>query len=78
MTPIDVRGQLVDALQLDLVGPSGPLGNPNEILAQSPSRWYLTGFLVPTDAKEAQRFDPTSDDEVDNTPPVAEIGRAHV
>ena len=73
MTPIDVRGQLVDALQLDLVGPSGPLGNPNEILAQSPSRWYLTGFLVPTDAKEAQRFDPTSDDEVDNTPPVAGV-----
>ena len=29
-------------------------------LPQAPSRWYLTGFLVPTDADEGQRFDPNS------------------
>ncbi|PHR92499.1 MAG: helicase, partial [Blastopirellula sp.] len=63
--PIDVRADLVDALQIDLIGPTGPLGNHNEVLDQAPSRWYLTGFLVPTDADEEQRCDPTSSDELD-------------
>ena len=62
---IEVRSKLVDALRLDLVGPSGTLGNPKELLPQSPSRWYLTGFLVPTDAADEQRCDPTSNDELD-------------
>ncbi len=65
MTANDVRHQLVDALQLDLIGPIGALGDQAEILPQSPSRWYLTGFLVPTDADEGQRCDPTSNDELD-------------
>ena len=65
MQPIDVRSGLVDALRLDLVGPVGHLGNPTEVLAQSPSRWYLTGFLVPTEAGEVQRADPSSVDELD-------------
>jgi hypothetical protein len=64
-TPSDVRASLVDALRLDLVGPTGSLGTPNEMLPQAPSRWYLTRFLVPTEADEAQRVDPTSDDELD-------------
>ena len=61
----EVRQELVDALQLDLVGPGGVLGDPKEVLPQAPSRWYLTGFLVPTDADEEQRCDPTSNDELD-------------
>ena len=65
MKPIDVRNELIDALRLDLVGPTGSLGTPNETLPQAPSKWYLTGFLVPTEADEAQRVDPTSDDELD-------------
>lgn len=65
MKPTDVRSQLIDALRLDLVGPMGSLGAPNETLPQAPSRWYLTGFLVPTEADESQRVDPTSDDELD-------------
>lgn len=65
MKSTDVRSQLIDALRLDLVGPMGSLGTPNEILPQAPSRWYLTGFLVPTEADESQRVDPTSDDELD-------------
>lgn len=65
MKSTDVRSQLIDALRLDLVGPTGALGTPNEILPQAPSRWYLTGFLVPTEADESQRVDPTSDDELD-------------
>ncbi|WP_437202052.1 DISARM system helicase DrmA [Planctomicrobium sp. SH664] len=64
-SPLGVRGKLVDALQLDLVGPSQNMGDPKEVLPQSPSRWYLTGFLVPTDAAEEQRTDPTSMDELD-------------
>lgn len=64
-SPLDVRRELVDALQLDLIGPTGSLGNHTEVLPQSPSRWYLTGFLIPTDAEEGQRCDPTSNDELD-------------
>lgn len=67
MTPSDVRSQLVDALQLDLVGPDATrnLGTPDEVLSQSPSRWYLTGFLVPLEADETQRAEETSTDEMD-------------
>ncbi|MFH1302895.1 MAG: hypothetical protein ABIK07_17675 [Planctomycetota bacterium] len=66
--PIEVREALVNALQLDQldqIGPTGPLGNHKEVLSQSPSRWYLTGFLVPTDADEDQRSGPTANDELD-------------
>lgn len=65
MTSVDVRAGLVRALQLDLVGPDTDLGNPSEILPQTPSRWYLTGFLIPVDAPEQQRADETVDDELD-------------
>ena len=54
MTPADVRAQLVAALQLDLVGPHDGIGDAAETLPQHPSRWYLTGFLVPFDAGESQ------------------------
>jgi len=72
-TPLEVRGALLDALQVDLIGPSGALGDNHEVLPQAPSRWYLTGFLVPTDADEEQRFDPNSDDEMDQAPAVAGV-----
>lgn len=67
MKPVEVRSQLVDALQLDLVGPDAirNLGTPDEILTKSPSRWYLTGFLVPLEADETQRAEETSTDEMD-------------
>lgn len=62
---VDIRADLVRALELDLVGPEndGDLGQ--EVLPQSPSRWYLTGFLIPTEAGEAQRTDATSEEGVD-------------
>lgn len=72
-SPLEVRQNLVEALQLDLIGPTGILGNHGEHLPQTPSRWYLTGFLVPAESDEVQRFDPTSNDEVDQTPAVASV-----
>lgn len=65
MNSIDVRKRLTDALVLDLVGPTGALGDAHEVLPQNPSRWYLTGFLVPLDADDTQRAEPTSAEEMD-------------
>jgi len=65
MTAVHVRQSLVHALRLDLVGPEPDSPLKDAILPQSPSRWYLTGFLVPTEASEEQRFDQTSGEEVD-------------
>ena len=65
MTPVEVRKKLVEALQLDLVGPQGSNGAAAEVLPQHPSRWYLTGFLVPFDAGEAQSSDPDAGDDID-------------
>lgn len=68
----DVRKRLIDALRLDLVGPADDCGpeaeasaSEEEILPQEPSRWYLTGFLVPIDADASQRADVEADDELD-------------
>src|SRR3989339_133398 len=67
MTPVQVRQQLSEALRLDLIGPdaSDKLGTPDEVLPQSPSRWYLTGFRAPLDAGEEQRAQEGSDDDLD-------------
>ena len=60
-----VRDHLVTALRLDLIGP-----RPNdkalryERLPLAPSRWYLTGFLVPSDAPQGQRAQ-DSEEEID-------------
>jgi len=52
----EVRARIVGEVRLDLIGP-GPTsaGSVQEILPQSPSRWYLTGFLVPLEAPQEQR-----------------------
>jgi len=65
MTPVDIRKQLIDALRLDLVGPDLALGTPNEVLPQAPSRWYLTGFLVPIDADDSQKAEESSTEGLD-------------
>lgn len=53
-----VRNSLVEALELDLIGPGNDHGFARELLPEVPSRWYLTGFLVPTEAPIAQRTAP--------------------
>src|SRR5229473_4504181 len=65
MDPLQIRKQMTDALRLDLVGPEDGLGSPKEILPEPPSRWYLTGFIVPLDADDDQKADETSTEEVD-------------
>ena len=52
----EVRDYLVEALRLDLIGPR-PADDTlqRERLPHAPSRWYLTGFLAPTSAPDAQR-----------------------
>ena len=63
LTPVDVRKQLVEALSIDLIGPENGSDLESEILPQAPSRWYLTGFLVPLEASESQRSDETGLDD---------------
>jgi hypothetical protein len=65
MTPVEVRSKLVEALSLDLIGPDRGSEHLAEVLPQPPSRWYLTGFLVPQGAAEVQRRDETSSEGID-------------
>ena len=63
LTSAEVRSILVDALQIDLVGPTHTdTEHAEEILTQAPSKWYLTGFLAPFGAKPDDRSDPTADE----------------
>lgn len=65
-TSAEVRSQLVNALQLDLVGPTpDDTIHAEEILTQAPSKWYLTGFLAPYGAPITARSDDTANDELD-------------
>jgi Helicase conserved C-terminal domain len=63
-TSAAVRQQLVSALSLDLVGPDSQAADhyQSEILPQAPSKWYLTGFLVPYEASIEERSDEAGDD----------------
>jgi len=66
MNSSNVRTKLVEAIRLDLVGPDNDHPFAAELLPESPSRWYLTGFLVPTEAPLEQKFDETSAEEIDS------------
>jgi Helicase conserved C-terminal domain len=65
LTSVEVRKELVEALRLDLVGPWPGHRFEKELLKESPTRWYLTGYLVPEQAPEAQKHDAGSNEEVD-------------
>ena len=65
MKSVEVREDLINALRLDLIGPGPGHPHESEILPQAPSRWYLTGFLVPYEAPESQRRDAVSDEQID-------------
>ncbi|RYZ41576.1 MAG: helicase [Myxococcaceae bacterium] len=62
-----VRSHLIDALEADLVGPfrkppGVPVSDAPEVLRTPPSRWYLTGFLVPLDQGDIED-DPDDEDD---------------
>lgn len=58
------RDRICEALRLDLVGPGPQDGDlAHEELRQRPSHWYLTGFLVPEDARTPD--DPAQEEELD-------------
>lgn len=67
-----VRDHLVEALGLDLIGPS----SGHELVAERlpgwirPSNWYLTGFLIPSGTPAADRADVDEDDDLDAVPEV--------
>lgn len=71
-TSTEVRERLAHALRLDLIGPepdrytSAPDDRPYaaERLPVMPSRWYLTGFLVPYEANAEQRSDDEAQEEI--------------
>ena len=65
MTSSDVRDKLVEALVLDLIGPIQDASRSDERLDQSPSRWYLTGFLVPR-ARPSMDVPKDEEDDEDN------------
>src|SRR5712692_8485749 len=65
MTSAEIRADLVRALKLDLIGPEPGSEHESEVLPYPPTRWYLTGFLVPYEAPESQRRDAVSDEEID-------------
>ena len=60
---VEIRAHIVDVFRRDLIGPGAQDADlANERLNESPSRWYLTGFLAP--AEDALGLD-GADDESD-------------
>jgi hypothetical protein len=57
MSSADIRSHLTQAVRLDLIGPDPDDSQISETLPVAPSRWYLTGFLVPLDAPPSQKHD---------------------
>ncbi len=68
-TPAQVRSTLINTLQNDLIGPTSTDDHhQTETIPQAPSRWYLSGFLVPYEATLSQRSDLDSNDRPDQQP----------
>ena len=67
---LEVRERLVEALNLDLIGPGAGHDLASERLPGwvRPSNWYLTGFLIPAGAPPEQSADADDDDDLDEMP----------
>ncbi len=61
----EVRGRLVEALRLSLVGPGAGHPFAGEMLPrrERPSNWYLTGFLIPSGTAPEKSADADEDDD---------------
>jgi hypothetical protein len=75
-TSLEVRGRIVNALKLDLVGPLAGDALANECLPGwvRPSNWYLTGFLIPVGTPPEKSSDADEDDDIDVVPETAGLG----
>ncbi len=69
---VDIRAGIGDMFRRDLVGPGlQDVDLANERLSESPSRWYLTGFLAPADdpltqaGPEQDEGDPSTQEEME-------------
>ena len=65
-TSESIRSQLVETLELDLIGPGNGHAFARELLPESPTHWYLAGFLVPIKAPLEQRTDEAAGEEIDS------------
>jgi hypothetical protein len=67
---VDVRERLVEALELDLVGPKAGDHLGDEWLPGwvRPSNWYLTGFLIPSGTAADKSADADEDDDFELVP----------
>ena len=65
-----VRERLVEALNLDLIGPWAGHEHAGERLPGwvRPSNWYLTGFLIPWGTDPERSADADEDDDMDEVP----------
>src|SRR3954451_12090091 len=65
ITPVEIRDRLVEALELDLIGPWPGHELEQERLPRRvrPSNWYLTGFVIPVDTQAEKAGDDDADDE---------------
>jgi hypothetical protein len=72
-TCVDVRARLIDTFRRDLVGPhpENDRDLARERLNESPSRWYLTGFIAPADdpltlaGDDGEESDPAAQEELE-------------
>jgi hypothetical protein len=67
-TSEQIRARLVEALRLDLVGPTNDHSFANELLPESPRRWYLTSYLVPTTLPSAKKSEDDGEDDGIDSP----------
>ena len=62
-TSVEIRAHLVELFRRDLIGPgTQDTDLANERLNESPSRWYLTGFLAPAEDPLGLEGDEGDDD----------------
>lgn len=74
MTSREARTKLIETIRLDLIGPDNDHECASELLPESPTKWYLTGYLMPTGAPEEHRFDSESLEEIGATTPAKDPG----
>lgn len=65
MNSVGVRGRLVEALRLDLVGPAENLGDLAEVLPRLPCTLVLDRLSGPSGAEASQRADEAATEDLD-------------